>query len=76
MQLDFQVGDKAVYPAQGVAEVVGIAERVDAIACAHPLEAEVRELRLIAEHKPRYNRRSRFPERAMWLKLTVEHAAV
>ena len=34
------------------------------------LEAEVRELRLIAEHKPRYNRRSRFPERAIWVKLT------
>jgi DNA polymerase-3 subunit epsilon len=32
----------------------------------------VRELRLIAEHKPRYNRRSRFPERSVWLKLTVE----
>jgi CarD family transcriptional regulator len=27
MQLDFQVGDKAVYPAQGVAEVVGITEK-------------------------------------------------
>ena len=40
--------------------------------CATPLEAEVRELRLIAAHKPRYNRRSRFPERALWLKLTVE----
>lgn len=55
-----------------MAEMVGIAESVDAIACAHPLEAEVRELRLIAEHKPRYNRRSRFPERALWLKLTNE----
>jgi len=32
----------------------------------------VRELRLIAEHKPRYNSRSRFPERGTWLKLTVE----
>ena len=53
-------------------EMVGLAERVDAVVCAHPLEAEVRELRLIAEHKPRYNRRSRFPERAVWLKLTVE----
>jgi DNA polymerase-3 subunit epsilon len=59
-------------PRSRVAEMVGIAERVDAIACAHPLEAEVRELRLIAEHKPRYNRRSRFPERASWLKLTNE----
>jgi DNA polymerase-3 subunit epsilon len=59
-------------PRTRMAEMVGIAERVDAIACAHPLEAEVRELRLIAEHKPRYNRRSRFPERASWLKLTIE----
>ena len=32
----------------------------------------MRELRLIAAHKPRYNRRSKFPERAVWLKLTVE----
>jgi DNA polymerase-3 subunit epsilon len=32
----------------------------------------VRELRLIASHKPRYNRRSRHPERAVWLKLTSE----
>jgi DNA polymerase-3 subunit epsilon len=59
-------------PRTRMAEMVGIAERVDAVSCAHPLEAEVRELRLIAEHKPRYNRRSRFPERASWLKLTVE----
>jgi len=53
-------------------EMVGLAERVDAVVCAHALEAEVRELRLIAEHKPRYNRRSKFPERAIYLKLTVE----
>ena len=59
-------------PRTRMAEMVAIAEQVDAIACAHPLEAEVRELRLIAEHKPRYNRRSRFPEKALWLKLTRE----
>jgi DNA polymerase-3 subunit epsilon len=53
-------------------EMVGLAESVDSIVCAHDLEAHVRELRLIAEHKPRYNRRSRFPERVIWLKLTVE----
>jgi DNA polymerase-3 subunit epsilon len=53
-------------------EMVGLAERVDAISCAHALEAQVRELRLIGAHKPRYNRRSKFPERAVWLKLTVE----
>jgi len=55
-----------------MAEMVGLAAVVTPIVCATPLEAEVRELRLIAEHKPRYNRRSRFPERAMWLKLTAE----
>jgi DNA polymerase-3 subunit epsilon len=53
-------------------EMVGLAESVVGIECATPLEAEVRELRLIKEHKPRYNRRSRHPERAQWLKLTVE----
>ncbi|MBC6462214.1 DEDD exonuclease domain-containing protein [Actinomadura sp. HBU206391] len=55
-----------------VREMIGIAERVRPIICATGLEAEVRELRLIAMHKPRYNRRSRFPERAIWLKLTSE----
>jgi DNA polymerase-3 subunit epsilon len=55
-----------------MAEMVGLATAVTPIVCATPLEAEVRELRLIAAHKPRYNRRSRFPERATWLKLTVE----
>ncbi|MFW5470127.1 DEDD exonuclease domain-containing protein [Knoellia sp. CPCC 206435] len=55
-----------------MAEMVRIAESVTPIVCATPLEAEVRELRLIKEHKPRYNRRSRHPERAWWVKLTVE----
>ena len=53
-------------------EMVNLAATVQGIECATPLEAEVRELRLIAEHKPRYNRRSRFPERVHWIKLTVE----
>ncbi|GLZ10457.1 DNA polymerase III subunit epsilon [Actinomadura sp. NBRC 104425] len=55
-----------------VREMVGLAERVRTVVCATGLEAEVRELRLIAEHKPRYNRRSKFPERSVWLKLTAE----
>ena len=55
-----------------MAEMVGIAESVTPVVCQTALEAEVRELRLIAEHKPRYNRRSRHPERAPWVKLTVE----
>jgi DNA polymerase-3 subunit epsilon len=53
-------------------EMIGLAERVDPIECAHPLEAQVRELRLIAAHKPRYNRRSKYPERSVWLTLTDE----
>ncbi len=53
-------------------EMVGLATSVTGIECATPLEAEIRELRLIAEHKPKYNRRSRFPERVHWIKLTVE----
>ena len=53
-------------------EMVNLAATVTGIECATPLEARVRELRLIAAHKPRYNRRSRFPEKVHWLKLTVE----
>lgn len=55
-----------------MAEMVRLAESVTPIVCATTLEAEVRELRLIAQHKPRYNRRSKTPERALWVKLTVE----
>ncbi len=55
-----------------ISEMLAAAQRVEAIECAHALEAEVRELRLIAAHKPPYNRRSKFPERHHWLKLTVE----
>ena len=55
-----------------MAEMVAVAERVDPVVCSTPLEAEVRELRLIAEHVPRYNRRSRRPDRAVWVKLTLE----
>ena len=53
-------------------EMVGLAESITPIVCATPLEASVRELRLIAEHKPRYNRRSRHPEKSVWVKLTEE----
>ncbi|NEE01792.1 DEDD exonuclease domain-containing protein [Phytoactinopolyspora halotolerans] len=53
-------------------EMIAVASSITGIECSTPLEAEVRELRLIAERKPRYNRRSRFPERGSWLKLTIE----
>ncbi|WP_091635415.1 DEDD exonuclease domain-containing protein [Micromonospora peucetia] len=53
-----------------ISEMLAAAERVEAVECAHSLEAEVRELRLIGAHAPPYNRRSKFPERVLWLKLT------
>jgi DNA polymerase-3 subunit epsilon len=53
-------------------EMVAAAESVTAVECATSLEAQVRELRLIAEHKPPYNRRSRFPEKVHFVKLTRE----
>jgi DNA polymerase-3 subunit epsilon len=55
-----------------ISEMLGAAVRVEAVECAHALEAEVRELRLIAAHTPPYNRRSKYPERVVWLKLTAE----
>ena len=55
-----------------IGEMVRLASSVTGIECATPLEAEVRELRLIAEHKPSYNRRSRFPEKVTFVKLTRE----
>ncbi len=55
-----------------VREMVGLAERVDWVECSHGLEAEVRELRLLAGHTPRYNRRSRYPHRGWWVALTDE----
>ena len=55
-----------------MAEMVAVAERVDPVVCSTSLEADVRELRLITEHSPRYNRRSKRPHKALWVKLTVE----
>lgn len=53
-------------------EMVGLAEAVDHVECAHSLEAGVRELRMLAAHAPPYNRRSRFPHRWWWVVLTDE----
>ncbi len=54
-----------------MAEMVAAAEEVVSLPCTTLLEAEVRELRMIAEYKPPYNRRSRFPEKVSFLKLTA-----
>lgn len=53
-------------------EMIRLAESVRAVPCATELESRVRELRLITEHAPRYNRRSKHPERMHWVRLTAE----
>ncbi len=55
-----------------IRDMLSAAAAVTPVVCATVLEAQVRELRLIAEHDPPYNRRSRRPERAPWIKLTAE----
>jgi DNA polymerase-3 subunit epsilon len=47
-------------------------ERIEYRTCENELEAEIVELRLIAEHTPRYNRRSRPPRSQTWVELTTE----
>ena len=53
-------------------EMVRLATGVETTVCRTQLEAQVLELRLIAAHSPRYNRRSKFPEKGSWIKLTTE----
>jgi DNA polymerase-3 subunit epsilon len=55
-----------------IREMVALAVRVDSVECAHSLEAEVRELRLLAAHRPAYNRRSKNPRNSWWVVLTDE----
>lgn len=55
-----------------ITDMIAAATHVSTVVCATDLEARVRELRLIAEHDPPYNRRSRRPHRHPWIKLTAE----
>jgi DNA polymerase-3 subunit epsilon len=47
-------------------------DSIEHVVCASELEAEVTELRLIHEHIPRHNRRSKPPKTTHWIKLTRE----
>lgn len=53
-------------------EMIAAAEKVDWVECRTSLEAEVAELRLIAAHRPPYNRRSRNQRKQHWVKVTDE----
>ena len=55
-----------------IIEMIGLAQRVEWIETPTLIEAEVRELRLITALKPRFNRRSKFQEKAVWVKFTRE----
>lgn len=50
-------------------EMIAVADHVDTIVCATVIEAQVRELRLISEKRPQYNRRSKTQEKATWAKM-------
>lgn len=53
-------------------DMIALATHLDYIETPTIIEAEVRELRLIAEKQPRFNRRSKFQEKAVWVKITEE----
>lgn len=64
----FTAGEKR----KRIGEMLDLTQDVRTIPCATELEAAVRELRLIAELDPPYNRRSRRPHRRPWVRLTDE----
>ncbi len=53
-------------------EMIAVADHIDTITCATIIEAQVRELRLISENRPQYNRRSKAQERATWAKVVTK----
>ena len=53
-------------------DMIALADRVEIIETPTIIEAEIRELRLIASTRPRFNRRSRFQEKAIWIRMTEE----
>jgi DNA polymerase-3 subunit epsilon len=53
-------------------DMVRVAQVVHPIVCQTQLEAQVREVRLIDEHAPRFNRRSKHDHKAVWVRLTRE----
>jgi DNA polymerase-3 subunit epsilon len=58
-----------------IADLLRELAAIDYVRCATEFEASVREIRLIQHHRPRYNRRSRDPERYCYLKTTFMQSA-
>lgn len=57
---------------RGIRDMLTLAVDVDTVVCPTQLEANVLEVRMIDQWRPRYNRRSARPERTAWLRLTEE----
>lgn len=57
---------------RSIRDMLELAVRVASFPTATELEANVLEIRMIARHRPRYNRRSMRPERTPWVRLTDE----
>lgn len=55
-----------------ILEMLAITTRIDTVVCATVLEAQVRELRMIAERRPPYNSRSKAQEKATWLRVSKQ----
>ena len=57
---------------RSIRDMLTLATSVDTYVVPTALEATILEVRLIHQHKPRYNRRSARPERTPWVRLTAE----
>ncbi|MFW7415297.1 DEDD exonuclease domain-containing protein [Demequina sp. SO4-18] len=57
---------------RGIRDMLELAVDVDTVVCPTQLEANVLEVRMIDQWRPRYNRRSTRPERTAWLRFTDE----
>ncbi len=55
-----------------IADLLRQLHRIEYRICAHSLESEITELRLIHAHRPRFNQRSRPPRRTLFVRLTEE----
>ena len=52
-----------------------LTKRIEVVECANGFEAEVREAKLIARHRPPMNARSKEPQRGWWISCNSQDAA-
>jgi DNA polymerase-3 subunit epsilon len=57
-----------------VGQLLRETHRIDHAVCSSPLEAAVREIRLIHRHQPRFNRQSKTWDRYAYVKLTLHES--